>query len=103
MLIKTEHNARIHLVATIAALALGVVVKLRSDEWLGVTLAIGLVWLAEAMNTAIERLADAITLGRDARIGAAKDVAAAGVLFVSMTALIIGLVIFSPHMIDMLR
>ena len=60
-------------------------------------------WFAESMNTAIERLSDAITLGRDARIGAAKDVAAAGVLFASMTALIIGLVIFVPHMIDVLR
>ncbi len=59
--------------------------------------AIAGVWLAEAFNTAIERLADVVSLERDARLGIVKDVAAAGVLVGALSAAIIGLLIFYPH------
>jgi diacylglycerol kinase len=56
------------------------------------------VWTAETFNTSIERLADAVTLERDDRIGVIKDMAAAGVLVSSVGALIIGAIIFLPHL-----
>ena len=68
------------------------------DEWRWVILAIGLVWLAEALNTAIERLANAITIEPNASIGYAKDVAAGAVLIAAIVASAIGLTIFMPHL-----
>ena len=68
------------------------------DEWRWVILAIGLVWLAEALNTAIERLANAITIEPNASIGYAKDVAAGAVLIATIVASAIGLTIFMPHL-----
>ena len=68
------------------------------DEWRWVILAIGLVWLAEAINTAIERLANAITIEPNASIGYAKDVAAGAVLIATIVASAIGLTIFMPHL-----
>ena len=73
--------------------------RLPATEWLWVVAAVGWVWSAEAFNTAIERLADAVTQERDARIGAAKDVAAAGVLISSIGALTIGIVLFLPRLL----
>jgi diacylglycerol kinase (ATP) len=59
--------------------------------------AIGIVWIAEAVNTAIEALADRITRENDDAIRRAKDVAAGAVLLAAITAAIIGLLILGPH------
>jgi diacylglycerol kinase (ATP) len=89
----------VHLAATGGAIALGIYFGLAVAEWLWIVLAVGLVWFAEAVNTAIEQLGNAITLDRNPQIGTAKDVAAAAVLFASATALAIGLLIFGPHVL----
>jgi diacylglycerol kinase (ATP) len=96
--IVTEHNSWLHLAATFAAIALSATLGLGANEWLWIITAIGWVWTAEAFNTAIERLADAVTLERNETIKAAKDVAAAGVLVSAVTAFLIGLIIFYPHL-----
>jgi diacylglycerol kinase (ATP) len=57
------------------------------------------VWLAETLNTAIERLADAVTLEPNENIGYAKDVAAGAVLAAAIISVVIGLTIFIPHLI----
>jgi diacylglycerol kinase len=77
--------------------------RLSSDEWRWIILAIALVWLAEALNTAIERLADAITLEPNENIGYAKDVAAGAVLAAAIISAVIGLTIFLPHAIALVR
>lgn len=63
---------------------------------------IGLVWFAEAVNTSLERLADAVTLEHHPLIGLSKDVASAAVLIISVTALLTGLVVFGPHLTTMI-
>jgi len=73
---------------------------LTSDEWRWIILAIALVWLAEALNTAIERLSDAVTIEPNENIGYAKDVAAGAVLAAAAFAVVIGLTIFIPHIAD---
>lgn len=60
-LIKTEHNIRIHLVAALAAIALGMICRLSRTDWLIIILCIGFVITAEFMNTAVERLVDLIS------------------------------------------
>jgi diacylglycerol kinase len=62
-------------------------------------LAIGLVISAEAMNTAIEILADRITLESDPAIGRAKDVAAGAVLAAAACSIVLGLLVFVPHLL----
>jgi diacylglycerol kinase len=59
--------------------------------------AIGFVWVAEALNTAIEFLGDEVSQEQRERIGQAKDVGAAGVLLAAITAAIIGALVFVPH------
>jgi diacylglycerol kinase (ATP) len=55
------------------------------------------VWIAEGLNTAVEYLADAVTLERHPLIGKAKDVAAGAVLLSAAGATVVGLVVFSPY------
>ena len=62
-------------------------------------LAIALVWITEALNTAIEQLGDAITTEREPRIGFAKDIAAGAVLVSAITAAAIGALTLAPYLI----
>lgn len=77
--------------------------RLTLDEWRWIILAIALVWIAEAFNTSIERLSDAVTVERNENIGYAKDVAAGAVLAASIFAVIIGLTIFVPRILALMR
>jgi len=97
-LIASEYNSWLHLTATAAAIIFGLVVRLSAGEWLWIVAAIAGVWLAEAFNTAIERLADVVSFERDPRLKVVKDVAAAGVLVSAIAAATIGLLIFYPHL-----
>jgi diacylglycerol kinase len=80
-----------------AAVLLGLVLRISLDEWLWIIVAIGAVWYSEAVNTAIERLADAVTLEHHPKIKLAKDCAAASVLIVGLGALLVALIIFVPR------
>jgi diacylglycerol kinase (ATP) len=96
-LCATQPNARIHLLATIVVLAAGTYFRVTTSEWMALCGAITLVWTAEALNTAIEFLADEVTLERKDRIKKAKDVAAFGVLAAAIGAVAIGALVFVPH------
>jgi diacylglycerol kinase len=93
-----EHNGRIHAVATALVVAAAIHFRLSADEWRWIILAIALVWLAETLNTAIERLADAITIEPTENIGYAKDVAAGAVLAAAVVSTVIGSTIFLPRL-----
>ena len=99
VLLADQHNARIHAVATIAVVVAGLVFRLRPTEWALLILAIGLVWAMEAVNTAIELLADEISTEERPLIGQAKDVAAFGVLATAIAAVAIGLFVFLPRLL----
>jgi diacylglycerol kinase (ATP) len=97
--IRTQHNAWIHLVATVIAIALGFYVTLSAMEWCVIVVAIALVWVTEAVNTAIEFLADEVTRERREGIGHAKDVGAGAVLLAAIAALVLGALVFVPHLL----
>ncbi|MDZ7385962.1 MAG: diacylglycerol kinase family protein [candidate division KSB1 bacterium] len=99
ILVREEHNARIHLVAAIGVIAAGVLFRLSRWEWVAVTLAIGLVFSFELLNSALERLADVVSPERSEAIGKIKDLSAAGVLMSALTALVIGLWVFVPKIV----
>jgi diacylglycerol kinase (ATP) len=93
-LLRTERSAWWHLVATLIALVLGLVLRLSMEEWRWILLAAALIWAGEAFNTAFERLGDAVSLDHHPQIGWAKDVAAAGVMICVVAALLIALSVF---------
>ena len=97
-LIKTQPNARIHLLATLVVVLAGGWIGLSGRDWLWITIAIVLVWAAEAFNTALELLADAVHPDHHPLIQRAKDVAAAAVLISAIGAAVMGAIIFLPRL-----
>jgi len=98
--LKTEHNARIHLVATVTVVAGALLLNISRLEGVALALAIGLVWVTEMLNTCLEKAMDLISLKQHPGIGFIKDLAAGAVLVASITALVIGLIIFIPHIVS---
>lgn len=97
-LIVTQPHAQLHLLATIIVVTVGLLVGLRRWEWVAIMLCIGMVWMAEAINTALEFLADEVSLEQRERIGKAKDIAAGGVLIVAMISVVIAALVFWNHL-----
>ena len=98
LLLATQRNARIHAVATVAVIILGVATGLSRVEWCVIIFACAGVWCAEALNTAVEFLGDAVTREQHPLIGKAKDVAAGAVLVAAIAAVIAGGFVFGAHL-----
>jgi len=98
-LLRSQHNAWIHAAASIVVLALGFIVGLSRVEWCLVVVAITAVWTAEALNTAFEALSDVASPGAHPVVERAKDIAAGAVLITAAGAVVIGLLVFGPHLL----
>ncbi|MFT7380649.1 MAG: diacylglycerol kinase [Roseivirga sp.] len=94
--IHNEHNFRIHLFAALVVIALGFYLQITTTDWLWLIAAIGFVMVTEILNSAIENLVDLISPQKQKKAGLIKDMAAAAVLIASITAAIIGVLIFYP-------
>ena len=97
-LVKSEPNARIHLAATIFAVAGGFFLRISSAEWTVILIVIALVWAAEGFNTVVERLADHLFPEYHETARIAKDISAGAVLVCALAALACGLIIFLPKL-----
>lgn len=95
---QREHNAWLHFMATIAVMTTAILVGVTKTESLALVFAIGLVWIAEMFNTCIERVMDFVTEQKHPEIKFIKDLAAGAVLAASITALIIGAIVFIPKL-----
>lgn len=95
-LIRGEAHAKLHVISAIAVIIFGFIFKVAPWEWVAVIICIGGVFMAEAFNSAIERLADRITREHDPLIGQAKDLGAAAVLLFSIATLAVAAIIFLP-------
>jgi diacylglycerol kinase len=93
MVVRTQRNARIHVVAMVLAAAAGIGVGLSRLEWAILALVIGLVLAAEWFNTATEATVDLITSEQHPLAKIAKDAAAAGVLLTAGVAIVVGILI----------
>ncbi|NUQ37124.1 MAG: diacylglycerol kinase family protein [Caldilineales bacterium] len=96
-LLRTQRNAQVHALLTIVALGLAASVGLRASEWAVLSLTIGLVWAAEAFNTALEATIDLISPTPHPLAKIAKDTAAAGVLCSALAAAAVAAFLFLPH------
>lgn len=103
LLLRREPNARIHLAVSVIVCAAALVLRLPSADWRWLVAAMALVWIAEALNTAVELLCDRVCAGFDPAIGRVKDAAAGAVLLAAIAAALIGLLTFLPPLRACLR
>jgi diacylglycerol kinase (ATP) len=102
LMLRSQHNAWLHAFASVCILIMGGLFRLTGGEWCWIILAIMAVWTAEALNTALEFLADAATPEFHPLVKCAKDVAAGGVLIAAIGSVAIGLLVLGPHLLDFL-
>ena|ERR1051326_3613232 len=99
----SQPNALLQSVAAAVAVAAGFLLNISHAEWLWIIACIGFVLFAEMTNTALEYLADVVSPGHHQKVEKLKDIAAGAVLTASLTALVIGLMIFVPRINEILN
>lgn len=93
-----QRNLRLHLAAAAGAILLALALRVTGAELALLVLTVGLVLVAELLNTALEALVD-LAVGEYHQLAkAAKDVAAAAVLVSALAALLVGAIIFLPRL-----
>jgi diacylglycerol kinase len=102
LLLKNEHNSRIHILAAIIAIVMGIIMKLDHYEWALLIIVIGAVFLTELLNSSIESLGDLIDPEWNELIMRAKDYSAAAVLISAIVAIVVGGLIFIPKFLDLI-
>jgi len=98
----TQQNIRIHLVAFTLVCLLALLLKVTRFEGLIILLTVSTVIVAELINTALEYLANAVTLKHDDNIKRAKDISAGAVLVSAIFSVIVGVIIFLPKLISLI-
>ncbi len=98
-LFATQANAKIHAAVAVAVLVLAGFLGLPARDWALLALAIGAVLTAEALNTALEALADRVAPDHHPLVARCKDVAAAAVLLAAGSAAIVGLLLLGPPLL----
>ncbi|KYH14385.1 diacylglycerol kinase family protein [Staphylococcus kloosii] len=102
-LLKKDHNFYIHIICALLVIVLSFILRLSAIEWIIIIIAIGIVLISEAINTAIEFVVDLVTDSYATYAKYAKDIAAFAVLIASIVALLLGLIIFIPHIINLIQ
>lgn len=97
-MLRTQQNAWIHAIATVAGIGTGFWFGFSRSEWCWIVVVTISVWTAEALNTAFEFLTDVASPEFHPLAGKAKDVAAGAVLIAAIGAVVIGLIIIGPHL-----
>ena len=100
--VRTQHNIWIDLILASIAILLGLFLSISNTEWLCLTIVISLVLAAEVFNTAIEILVDLVSPKRSEKAGLIKDISAGAVLITAAGALIVGVIIFLPKIINLI-
>lgn len=93
--VATERNIKVQLLVGVLAVVAGVVLRIDALSWVLVLLCIGLVLFAELVNTSIEAIVDLATQDLHPLAKRAKDIAAASVFTLSITAAVVGIIVFT--------
>lgn len=93
--VATERNIKVQLLVGVLAIVAGVVLSIDALSWVLVLLCIGLVLFAELVNTSIEAIVDLATQDLHPLAKRAKDIAAASVFMLSITAAVVGIIVFA--------
>ena len=100
---KSQHNAWVHACATVGVVAAGLFFGVSGPEWCWLVLAIMAVWTAEALNTAVEFLADVASPDFHPLVKHSKDVAAGAVLISAVGSVVIGALVLGPHFLELME
>lgn len=101
--LSRQRNFIIEITIAILVIAAGFILNISIDEWCIVLVCIAMVLSLEAVNTAIEKMGDAVKPGYHPLVGKAKDVAAGAVLIASIFSGIIGILIFVPKIFILIK
>lgn len=99
-LFRFENNAKVHLLLAGLVLAVGGWLGLSRVEWALILTQIGLVWAAEAVNTALEKLSDVVSPGLHPQIKVIKDLSSGAVLILALTAAAVGVVVLGGRLLE---
>jgi diacylglycerol kinase (ATP) len=99
ILVRTQPNFRIHVVAAVFALVLGVVLRLSTAEMALLVLTVGTVLVVEALNTCLETLCDLVSPTYHPLVKKSKDVSAAAVLMSALAAVGVAALLFLPRLL----
>jgi len=102
-MMRTQHNAWLHLMATLLVLLAGLALKVTASDWRWLVVAIVLVWVAEAMNTAFEYLCDVVSPDFHHAVEKSIDIAAGAVLICALGAVVLGAQTLLPYLSGVLR
>jgi diacylglycerol kinase len=102
LLWHTQPNFRIHIAASLCAVAFGLLFRIPAAEWLILVITITIVLTVEGVNTAIEKMVDLCQPDRHPLARDVKDLSAAAVLLASTGALIVGVILFGPRFVRLL-
>lgn len=100
LLLTTEHSIMVQFSIGILVSIFGFIMHISAHEWMFQTLAIGMVLVAESLNTGIEKLSDFVHPDYHQKIGFIKDISAGAATFAAFIAVIIGLIIYLPKFIN---
>ena len=101
--INNERNIKIEILFGILASILGFILKISIIEWAIIVLVISIVLCLDLINTAIERAVDLTTKEYRELAKAAKDVSAGAVLVMSMFSVVIGVLIYLPKILNIIK
>lgn len=96
-MLKTQHNAWLHLAATLLVILAASFLQVRLDDWRWLIVAMVTVWVAEAFNTAVEYVCNVVSPGHSELVKHAKDIAAGAVLVCAFGAAVIGFLTLWPY------
>ena len=96
-------NPKIEVLIAVAVVVVGLCLPLSRADWAILVLTIGMVLAAEAANTAIEAVVDLASPEYHDLAKLAKDVAAGAVLILAIAAIVIGLLVLGPPLLERLK
>ncbi len=100
---KTEQNFRIQIFFGLLVFAGAMRFQLRNWELILLIILVLLVLLVEIFNTAFEKFSDLLKPRLHHYVGVVKDIMAGAVLITSLAALLIGVMIFYPHLVNIVK
>lgn len=96
-MLRTQHNAWLHGLATLAVIGLGAWCGVSAADWRWLVAAMAMVWVAETLNMAVEYVCDVLSPEYRPAVKHAKDIAAGGVLIAALAAAVLGTLTFWPY------
>ena len=101
--LKTQVNVKIHFCATILVIGCGIYFRISNIEFAIILLCISTVWISEILNTSLEKMVDLCTPNYHPLAKIVKDLAAGAVLISAIFAASIGVILFLPYFLLLIR